>query len=115
MIRLHIHLFPGFEVFSDYFDENKTFGDLKNELIEREIIKKGKYYIEKNDRFFDDDMILKDCGIKKYDRIFVFREGCFKIKVEVKKDERSKDKITTYTLKSEFKVIKLDENNEIKV
>lgn len=115
MIGLNIHVFPGDEKLTCYFDENKSFADLKNELIERQIIKKGKYYIEMNDSIMNDHIILRNKGVVNNSNINVVRNDYVKIKLEVIDESGIANIKQCYMPISDFEVIKADENNEVKV
>lgn len=115
MINIKICVFPGDNCYSLNFDENKTFEDLKNDLQEKQIIKKGVCYIEMNDNIMDDDMILKNNGVKKNSYINVVRNESIKIKLKIKDLVNKVQVIKKYMLISDLKVIKVNENNEVKV
>lgn len=115
MIKIIIHVFPGNEKLTHVFDGNKSFADLKDDLLERQIIKKGTYYAEMNDNILNDDMILKGNGVKNDSEINIVRNDCIKIKVETRDKEGEIQIISKYFLISDFKVIKTDKNNEVKV
>lgn len=114
MIELKIHVFPGNEIFSCNFEDNKSFKDLKNGLIKRQIINKDNYYIEMNNNYMNDDILLKDNGMTNSRDINVVRNDYIKFKVEIK--DFWFDRIQTiqrYILISDFKVIKANGNKEI--
>lgn len=115
MAKVNILLIPSNEFFYYDFDNNKSFGELKNELEEKYILRKGKYYFEMEDHILNDDIILKDVGIRDYCEINAIRNDYIKIKVKVKDIFGRKQTIKMYVLISEFKVIKANEIKEIKV
>lgn len=115
MIEFTICFIPKNVSLTYYFDGNKNFGDLKNYLEEKYEIQKGSYYLEMNDHVLDDNVTLKGKGVKNDTCIYVISNNCMKIKVKVK-DWRSEVKtIQLGVLISDFKIIKADENKEIKV
>lgn len=115
MIFIIIHVFPDDKEFDCYFDNSKNFGDLKNDLIERQIIMEGTYYFEMNDHIINDDMVLKDNGIINNSHLNIIRNDCIKIGVEMKDNNGKLETIQLYILISDFKVIKIDKNKVIKV
>lgn len=114
MIDLFIHVFPDDEYFSYSFDENESFGDLKHELIQKNLIKEDIYYIEVNDNIMNDEMILKDIGVTNDSNINIVNNNYIKIKVEVKDWGGEIQTNYSYMLISDFKIIKSDENKEVK-
>lgn len=115
MNQLEIHVFPDEEIFIHVFDINKSFGDLKNELLEGKIINVNNYYFEVDDRIMLDSMILKDSGIRNYYRINVIRNDYLKIKVEIKKMKDETKIAKTYFPVNQLKVIKVNNNKVITV
>lgn len=115
IIKIIICIFPGNEKLFYTFDINKSFGDLTNELQEKQIIYKGKYYIEMNDQIMSDDMVLKDSEVKNDSCINFVRNNYIKIKVKVKDQEDEYRIIQKYVLISDFKVVKANENRMILV
>lgn len=115
LIEIVIHVFPTDEEISYTFDINKSFSDLKNELHDKNILRKEAYIIVMNDKIMDDNMILKENVVKNNTRINFVRNDCFTIKIEIKDSEDNIQTIKVYTLISNFKVIQLDENKIIKV
>lgn len=87
----------------------------KNKLIKNKKIKEGMYYIERNNRIMNDDMIIKEIVDEDNSDINIIRNDCVKISFERKDDEDEIEKIQTFILLSDFKIIKADQNKEIKV
>lgn len=115
MVNLQIHVIPYQDKFDYDFDENKTVLDLKNELIKTEKMKKDNYYVENEGNIMNDDMILKDNGVKNYSWIDIVRIDYIKVKIETEGNAGHIDVSDAFMHESDFKVIKLDENKVIKV
>lgn len=112
---IKIHVFPGKEKFSCCFDVNKTFGDLKNDLIERQILKKEVYYIELNEQVMNDDMIFKDKDVEFFRNLNILRNDYIRIKLDINILLSKIDTISYYMPMSDFKVIKADKDKVVKV
>lgn len=115
MIGINIHIFPDDETFSFKFDENKTFGDLKNDLVKKEKIKKGEYYIQMNDHVLNDEMVLKYHGVMNNCNLNIVKNEYVKINLMIKDFWNDIQTVENYMLVSDFKVIKPDKNKEINV
>lgn len=115
MIEIIINVFPGNERFVCYFDENKSFKDLKNDLMERHMIKKDKYHIEINDNIMNDDLIIKDSGVINNSYIYIIRNDSIKVNMEIMYLYDETEIIKLYMLKSDFKIIKANEYKEVTV
>lgn len=115
VVQFTIHLIPSFKVFSYKFDNNKTFGDLKNDLKENLKIKKGTYHFEVNEEIMDDEIILADRGIINNSEINIVDNDCIKIRVQINGSRNQPQTIQKYMSGSNLKVIVPDENKEIKV
>lgn len=114
MIVIKIHDCSRNKDFSWFFDENRRFKDLKNELNEQYIIKKEGCYFEVNGKVINDDMI-KDCGVEDYSLVNIISNDCAKIKLEAKDSEGDIKIMQWYMSISHFTTIKQDENKEVKV
>lgn len=115
MVLINIHVFPDDETFYYSFDEKKSFKDLKNDLKERQKVEEVEYYIEMNDNIMDDNMILKDNGVKDYSDIFVMRNDYIRINMEIKDIDGKISTVLHYISMSDFNIIKANENKEVKV
>lgn len=115
MVKIYIHFFPGDETFSYNFDYNKSFGELKNELNEQFILKKGTYYFEMNDHIMDDDLIFEDDETDNEYHINAIRNDCIKIKVEFKGENGEIKIVKCFMPISDLKIIKANENKEVNV
>lgn len=115
MMKIRIHVFPEHEEFCYEIDENKKFIDLKKELLDSHLIKKGSFYFEFHGDVLDDDMILKDSKIPYLSVVNLIGNDCIKIKVEKKGLIRGVYTIQKYATVSDFKIIKADENKEVRV
>lgn len=68
-----------------------------------------------NDCVMNDDMIIKNNGVKRGSCINIIKTNYIKIKIEIE-DEKGKTKINQYyKLSSDFKVIEANENKIVKV
>lgn len=114
-VKVIINVYPSGERFSYYFDDNKSFGDLKNELIEFQKIEEGEYFTEMNNHVKNDDLILKDNDVKKDSYVNIIRNDCVKINLKVKDWNDRIQILQKYVSLSDFKVIKANENKEINV
>lgn len=115
IIQFFIHFIPNNEVLYWTFENNKNFGDLKNELQEKHKIIKEFYHFEMGDTIIDDDLIFRDLGVKNNSCLYLVRNDYIKIKIE---KTEFRNKIVTfkkYVPFSNFKIIKSDENKIIKV
>lgn len=115
MVKLKFNVFPDEESFNYSFDINETFKKLKKELVENKKIKDEEYYIEINDNIMDNNSIIKDYAVDDGSVISIVRNNYVKIKVEVKNNEGKIETLFSYVPALDFKIIKLDENNLIKV
>lgn len=115
MVEIIIYVFPGGEKFNIKFDSNKSFEDLRNYLFKRQIIMNKEYYFEKNGLIMNDNMILKDKGVKNHSYICAVDNNYIKICVEVNDIYNGLRTMKTYVHISDFKVIKANENKEVTV
>lgn len=113
--KIKIRVFPESLKFYYDFDNNKSFGDLKNELIEKRIIKEGTYYIEMNDDIVNDDLIVKDYVLDNNYYLNIINIDYNIIKIKINRMFDSFSTLRFYVHSSDFKVIKANENREIKV
>lgn len=115
MVIININIFPYDKSFTYDFCENKSFEDLKKDLIKRQIIEKEAYYIEINDDIINDDMIIKEKGIRDYMEINIVKNDYLKIILELKQSKEEIQTMHSFVLASDFKVIRADENKIVKV
>lgn len=115
MILIYIDVFPYKESFEYCVDKYKSIKELKVELIQKNMIKEEEYYIEKNSKIMNNDMILKDNRFKDYCKITIIRSDYIIIKIKVKDYTYDIPPIHTYVHKSFFKVIKANENKKVTV
>lgn len=115
MRRIEIHVIPGDEVISCHFDVSKSFGDLKDELNKKYILSKATYFFKMNNLIMDDNMILKDNGVADYSFLYAVRNDCINVILKLKDSIGCIRTVQKYMLLSDFKVIKADENKEVKV
>lgn len=114
-IKVYIRVIPINEMFACCFDDMKSFGELKEDLVKRKFIKKRNYYFEMDDHIMDDELILKNNGIINGSYINVIRNDCIKIELEVNDRFDKVEILKCYILVSDFKVIKTNENKKVKV
>lgn len=115
MIEIDIHVYPDNERFSFTIDETKSVKDLKNELVESRIIKGGEYYVKYDDNIINDDISLKDYGIKDRSSINIIENDYITIKMEIRKWYPIYKSVYTYLPMSNFRVIKADGNKMVEV
>lgn len=115
MIVIKIHDCARIKYFSWFFDENKSFKDLKNELSAHYVIKKEEYCFELNGKVINDDMTIKDCGVEDSSLVNIISNDCAKIKLELKDGKGDIKIIQWYMPISCFTTIKQDENKEVNV
>lgn len=115
MVIIKINVFPSHESFSCSFNNKKTFGDLKNFLEMTHGMMKKTYYLSVNNHIVNDDMVLKDSGIKNGSVVNAIRNDYIKISVKVKDDKDNVQVIQKCILISYLKVITADENKITKV
>lgn len=115
VIRFIIRSFPTFESLYWIFDSNKSFAELKNDLEKKLKIKKDTYYFEISNNIIKENMILKDAGISNDSYVNIINNDCIKVKIEVKNSEEIIQIIEKNAFRSDFKVIKADENRIVKV
>lgn len=115
IVKLKICCLPDFEEFSCTYDSNKSFEELRKDLIKYQIIKNDNFYFKVNDHVVNDDVILKDNKEISESDINIIDMNYIKIKVKLTEEKNKMRTISKYVLKSKFKVIKPDENKEVKV
>lgn len=115
IIKFNILSIPSGEEFSYSIDSNKTFGDLKNDLDEKNIMKKETYYFSLNYTVLNDDLIIKESRIQDYLHICAVDNDGVIINLKVEKCERNFETIRFYVNKAYFRIIKEDENKDITV
>lgn len=63
LVEFTILFYPDNENITFSFDNNKSFGDLKEAFVDEQNTEKGICYFKVNDEVMDFDWILKDKGI----------------------------------------------------
>lgn len=96
-------------------NENKSFCDLSVELYKKYHINKEKWNFIMNDQIMNDDIILKDNGVKNNTCIKALRNDYAKFNVEVEDSEGKIQRIERDIFLLDYKIIKANENKEIKV
>lgn len=84
IIQFFIRLIPNNVSLYWTFEDNKNFGDLKNNLQEKHKIIKESYHFEMDDTIMDDDLVLKDLGVSNDSCLYLVRNDYIKIKIEKK-------------------------------
>lgn len=114
-VKINIHICPGNERLTYYFNNNKSFLDLKKELIEQHVLTKETYYFEMNGEILNEDVILKKNVINDDSLINVIRNDYAEVIIEIKESKNMFPIIQDYLLISDFKIIKPNKNKKIEV
>lgn len=115
MINIKIHFIPNNINLPCSIDENKSFGDLKNELIKRYKEKMRMFYFVMNNNVMNEDMILEDNGVVDGALINYVRNDYIIIDIRIKDSQGNTKPLLQYMLPSCFKVVKADKNKKINV
>lgn len=110
MTEIVIHVFPEDKRFHYFLEGNKSIKVLKDDLIERKIIKEGEYHVEMNNIIISDDKILRCCEVFNKDDVNIVRNDYFKTEVESITWGGNIGKICTYLPIREFKVLEVSKN-----
>lgn len=114
-VKVEIHVFPEDEIIKCNFSNDRTFWDLKEELEKTHNMKNGTYYFEVNDCIIYDYMPINEYGYTYDININAIRSDCVKIKVVVREENNKFKMLEKYMYISDFKVIRGDEFNIVKV
>lgn len=118
MINIKIQIIPGTVIYSCNFDNNKSFGELKEKLKEGHELDKENYNFIVNGHIINDNVILKDMRITKDCNLSALRSDYINIIINNIKEENSKvlkQIINFHSPSSVFKVLKPNENKEVNV
>lgn len=114
-VKIDIHIYPGDERLTYYFDNNKSFLELKKKLIEQHVLTKETYYFEMNGKILNEDVIIKESGINENSCTNIIRNDYANVVIEIKESKDMLPIIQSYMPISDFKIIKPNRNKRIEV